>query len=329
MLVCGGCRRHVRERDASCPFCATPLRTVSAPLAAAVVSMMLACGPSLGGSSGEDGGAVATTSGATDDVGADVSTGTPSTTGDVPDSSSSSMGESTDEGDDVDSDSGAGFIYGAPDGTFECDLFAQDCMPGEKCAPYDTSAPGFVDSTACVPIPSDPDPLGAPCEYDPSTGDDSCQAGALCLSTGPDGQGRCEAVCTGNAAEPVCEAAGTTCATVFDFVPVCLAACDPVQPAACPDGEACTPVFDDWVCIGSLGVPSGTTCEFANACEPGTVCAASDAVDGCEGGCCMAVCDLDAPDPDAQCEAPAQCVPYYGDEPPDGLAHVGVCGAAG
>lgn len=314
MLVCGGCRRHVRERDASCPFCGASVRTVVAPLAIVVASVMLACGPSDGTSPGEDGEAVATMSGTTDD-GGDVSTGAPDP------SSTSGMGGSTDDGDDIDSDSGAGFIYGTPDlpGTFECDMFAQDCMRGEKCSPYDSPAPGLADSTACVPVPADPDPLGASCEYESSSGEDSCAAGAVCVVSGPDGTGRCEALCTGDATEPVCDGEGTACATIFDFVPVCLSACDPVETSACPDGQACVPLDAGWVCFGSVGLPRGSECEFVNVCEAGTLCA------DCGGSyCCTAVCDLEAEDPDAACEAPAQCVPYD-DDPPDDAAHVGVC----
>lgn len=319
MLVCGGCRRHVRERDASCPFCSTPLRTTGAPLAMAIVSMMLACGPSLGSSSGEDGGGMETTSGAPDSDGVDVSTGTPNTSDDVLDSSTgTTIGGSTDEGADSESESGAGFLYGAPT-TMECDLFAQDCMRGDKCAPFDTTAPGPADSTACVPVVADPDPLGAPCEYDPSTGDDSCEAGALCIVSGPNGTRRCESVCTGNAAEPVCEGAGTTCAIINEVVPVCLSACDPVEASACPEGEACIPLEAGWVCFGTVGFPRGSECEFVNVCEAGTLCAE------CGGSyCCTAVCDLEAEDPDAACEAPAQCVPYD-DNAPDEPAYVGVC----
>ena len=334
MLACGGCRRHVRERDPVCPFCASPIRTVVAPLAATIVTMVLACGPSVTDPSG-DGAATSTAADDTDASdgndgaeGADgLTDGSAATTG-GPDPSGTTVGGSTDDGEDVDSDSGAGFIYGAPDdpGTFECDLLAQDCMRGEKCSSFNApGAAGTLDSTACVPVAPDPDPLGAPCDYDPETGADSCDAGSFCMFSGPDGERRCEALCVGDEAAPECGET-TSCVFIEGLVPVCLPACDPLEPVACADWQACIPANDAWICFDSLETPVGESCEYVNACEAGAICANAEVLPDCEGsGCCAPLCNLGEADPDAACADPTECVAFYGDDPPTGLEDLGVC----
>ena len=333
MLVCGGCRRHVRDRDARCPFCATPLRTVTAPLAVTVVSMILACGPTLG-SSAEEGSAGSTTSDQESD-GGDVSTGSPNTTDDVPDpSTSTSIGGSTDEGDDLDSssDSGAGFIYGGPDTGSppdECDLFAQDCPDGEKCAPWANDGGPVYNATRCSVIEDQPDAVGEACEYEVSylTGLDSCDQGAVCLPSTIDASERaCVALCVGDADNPYCENPDTTCVAPYgESAGLCLPVCDPLQPEGCAPGQSCTPFGDDWACIVTQGLQPGDACEATNACATGAICLPGDELDTCDSGsCCTSLCDLGEPDPNASCVGSEECQPYY-EGAPFGWENLGVC----
>lgn len=60
LVVCEGCRRHVKEHDAACPFCKRGLPRAGLAIAAAVavsVSMAAACGTAAyGPPPGYDGG---------------------------------------------------------------------------------------------------------------------------------------------------------------------------------------------------------------------------------------------------------------------------------
>jgi len=234
---------------------------------------------------------------------------------------------------------GVGFIED-PDGggvSFECDIFAQDCAEGEKCMPWANDG-GTWNATRCSPISDNPGQPGDECTVEGSgaSGLDDCDIGAMCWDVDPETNiGQCEAMCTGDDSNPVCEDPDTTCSIANDgAIVLCLAICDPLI-QDCPDGSACYPVAEDFVCgpdaSGEMGT-AGDPCEFINVCDPGLFCLNPGAWPGCTaGGCCSPVCDLDDPAGDAQCPGEGQtCQPWYeeGAAPP-GYESVGACALPG
>jgi hypothetical protein len=224
---------------------------------------------------------------------------------------------------------------GDADDKIECDLWTQDCPPGEKCMPW--AASGNWNATKCTPVARDPDGPGEACsvEGSPYGGVDSCELGAMCWNLDPrTDTGTCVAFCTGTPDAPLCEPAGTACAIRNQGVLIlCLPTCDPVL-QGCVDDQACIPLEAQFFCVpdasGELGA-YGDPCEFLNFCDPGLYCAPNDAVPDCIGasGCCSEFCDIFADDPDAQCTGQPQgqvCVPWFEDgQAPQGLEHVGSC----
>ncbi|MEX1366905.1 MAG: ribulose phosphate epimerase [Nannocystaceae bacterium] len=241
----------------------------------------------------------------------------------------------TDDGQDSGSDD-VSFIQD-PDGggvSFECDIFAQDCPEGEKCMPWASSG-GTWDATRCSPIADNPNQPGDPCtvEGGGASGIDDCDIGVMCWDVDPEtNMGTCEAMCTGDESNPICEDPDASCTIANDgAIVLCLPNCDPLL-QDCPDGQACYPVAEDWVCgpdaSGEMGA-AGDSCEFINVCDQGNVCLDAAAWPDCQGsiGCCSPVCDLSQPDPDSQCPGAGQlCEAWYeeGNAPP-GYEDVGVC----
>jgi hypothetical protein len=222
----------------------------------------------------------------------------------------------------------------------ECDLWQQDCPRGEKCMPWANDGGSSWNATRCSPIDEDPDAPGEPCTVEGigTSGIDSCELGAMCWDVDEETlEGHCVAFCVGSPEEPMCEAPSTMCTQSGDSVLIlCLPTCDPLQ-QDCPAGDACYPVQDYWSCAPDASGEAGgygDACEFINVCDPGYVCLDASAVppgEPCEGatGCCTAICNLDDPLGDAQCEGAAggqTCQPWYenGAAPP-GYELVGVC----
>jgi hypothetical protein len=258
---------------------------------------------------------------------------TTSTTSTSSSDSSSSTSSGTPDPGGYEVDSGAeGCAFACPDppsnggggggGGLGCSTWAQNCPADQKCVPsYDWTY------TICVPLAPDPKDVGDACLVDESSADD-CGFAMMCLVD------TCVALCAGSPTSSACDDPSTTCViTNSGVLPLCLRTCDPVE-QGCDDGDACYPVNDEFVCIfdagGDMGA-YGEPCEFLNVCDPGLVCADTDAVPDCQGsiGCCSMVCDLDDDDPDASCPDVAsgqRCVAWYepGTAPPN-LGHVGVC----
>jgi hypothetical protein len=221
----------------------------------------------------------------------------------------------------------------------ECDLWLQDCPRGEKCMPWANDG-GTWNATRCSPIAEDPDAPGEPCTVEGNgvSGIDSCELGSMCWDVDPKTlEGVCVAFCVGSPENPVCEDANATCALSGDGVLIlCLPNCDPLQ-QDCSEGQACYPIQDYWSCAPDASGDAGgygEVCEFINVCNPGYVCMEASAVppgEPCEGaiGCCTAICNLDDPLGDAQCEGAADgqtCQPWYEDgTAPPGYELVGVC----
>ena len=230
-----------------------------------------------------------------------------------------------------------------PDGggvAFECDLFEQDCPPGEKCMPWSNDGGSAWNATRCSPIADDPAGPGEPCMVEGSgvSGLDDCELGAMCWDVDPETmEGTCMPFCVGSANDPYCEDPSRYCAISGDGVLIlCVPTCNPIE-QDCPDGSACYPVHDYWTCApdasGELGA-YGDPCEFINVCDPGLVCLGSAAVppgEACEGaaGCCSEICDIADPLGDAQCTGAAggqTCQAWYEEgTAPQGYEDVGVC----
>lgn len=217
-------------------------------------------------------------------------------------------------------------------GPTECDLFAQDCPRGEKCASWANDGGSTWNATRCVPVVEDPGIPGDPCIMEGSavSGIDTCELGAMCFYVDPDTlEGVCIAMCVGDPGNPTCEDPDSVCViTGSGAIIPCLPLCDPVE-QDCFEGLGCYPFNDDFFCtidfsedMGAAGDP----CDFRSACDPGTHCAIPGLVPGCEGGlgCCTSFCDL--ADPTPPCLPGQVCEPYYGaGSTPRGYEHVGAC----
>jgi hypothetical protein len=257
------------------------------------------------------------------------------------DASSSSTAPADDtHADTTASETGASFVPVPDMGThvIECDIFTQDCPPGEKCMLVGPS--GSHLDLLCMPIAEDPAGPGEPCTRtgDRWSGIDTCALGSLCWAVDPEThEGVCYAFCIGNVNSLYCQDPNATCS--FSNSPpyaLCVVPCNPLL-QDCPAGQACYPVRDSWACVvdasGDAGA-YGDACEYVNACDPGLFCLnASWAPPGlpCEGavGCCTEVCDLTDPLGDLQCAGAAEgetCQAWYeeGTAPPN-LEDVGAC----
>jgi hypothetical protein len=219
--------------------------------------------------------------------------------------------------------------------THECDMFTQDCLPGEKCMPWANDGGNSWNATRCSPISENPGQPGDECTVEGSgvSGLDDCDIGSMCWDVDPETNiGTCQAMCTGDSANPLCEDPGTACVNVNDgAIVLCLPACDPLL-QDCAEGQACYGIDDVFTCVpdasGEMGV-YGDPCEYINVCDPGLFCANADAVPGCGAslGCCSEFCDLEDEAGDAQCSGAGggqACVPWS-ENPSPGLEAVGAC----
>jgi hypothetical protein len=220
----------------------------------------------------------------------------------------------------------------------ECDLGAQDCPRGEKCMPWANDGGDAWNASRCVPLSPDAVPPGGTCTVEGSavTGIDDCIEGAMCWGVDPKTlQGTCIDLCyyenfpRQGCVEP------TVCLPLNEgYVPLCGTPCNPLQPAACPDGEACRNVAVDggFYCLPLVGgqvLDSSEYCDEAT-CLPSQVCAGAELLARCATDrCCTELCDLGDPGADAQCaviDPTLVCGPFY--EPgtaPAGLELVGLC----
>jgi hypothetical protein len=206
----------------------------------------------------------------------------------------------------------------------ECDLFAQDCPVGEKCAPWFEDSPY---GTRCVPVAPDPGAAGDACAW--IDGVDDCDFGLLCwVRDGETEEGTCVPQCGGTLREPTCPEAGQVCAILNDeLVTVCFDACDPLL-GDCPADSGCHRVVMDFVCIWTYepGV-YGDACYYVNDCDPGHTCLAETSFPACAtGGCCTPFCDVTQAEPCPEAELGVACVPVFEEGmAPAGHEDVGVC----
>jgi hypothetical protein len=219
----------------------------------------------------------------------------------------------------------------------EYDVWLQDCPPGQKCVPWANDGGDTWNATRCSWVEPDPMHPGEPCtvQGSPTSGFDDCDATSVCWHVDPNtNEGVCKAFCMGSPDAPTCSDESWHCELLIDgLVPLCRVVCDPVF-QDCPDGQGCYPFADMFDCYpdrsGSAG-QYGDPCDRVDACDPGLFCASASLVPGCQAplGCCSEFCNLDAPDPNAECSGAAQgqeCVPWWeGATSPPGYEHVGAC----
>jgi hypothetical protein len=191
----------------------------------------------------------------------------------------------------------------------DCDIFAQDCPDGEKCAAVIPDGGSNWDSARCVPV-TGTDMPGEPCTAEAvADGLDSCIKGAMCWEVDKDGNGICRHLCTGTPDAPICPDQGI-CSIGSDFLALCFPNCDPLL-QDCVEGAACYPINDGFDCARDASGDTGKAndlCEFVNACDSGLLCAGPEFVGaGCPPGsmgCCTPFCEFPAgacPNPDQQC----------------------------
>ena len=215
--------------------------------------------------------------------------------------------------------------------SFECDLFAQDCDPGQKCNVWANDGGPAWNATRCVPVDPDPDQAGEPCtvQDSPVSGLDSCDVGAICWGVDADGVGECVDFCQGSAEAPICENPDLRCGGGRS-IPLCVPSCCPIE-QDCDADEACYPANDDFHCaVDASGEDNGAfgdPCEFINSCDAGLACIGADALTDCVGaiGCCSPYCTVGTTmcadlDPEMDCE------PWFAEgQAPPGFETLGVC----
>jgi hypothetical protein len=220
----------------------------------------------------------------------------------------------------------------------ECDTVAQDCIEGDKCMPWANDGGDTWNASRCSPIAPDPVPPGGPCTAEDTavSGADDCALGSMCWSVDPKTlQGTCAAFCDPLRIPSETCAAPTLCVPLNEgYMPLCLTPCNPLQAAACPDGEACRHVDGDggFYCLpldGGVVMGSSQHCDDAT-CSPSQLCLPAGVLEGCATErCCTELCDTGDPGADALCAAlgpTLACEPFY--EPgaaPAGLEPVGAC----
>lgn len=138
------------------------------------------------------------------------------------------------------------------DAGFDCDFFAQDCPPGDKCMPRAAYGGTEWNESRCSPVADMPGQRGDPCtvEGSPYSGFDDCDFGHMCWNVDPESlQGTCVEMCYGDPSEPLCTDPDTSCAIAFDeYIVLCLPPCDPGMDL-CYAGESCTSTQGGFFCL--------------------------------------------------------------------------------
>jgi hypothetical protein len=227
-------------------------------------------------------------------------------------------------------DSGINFIEPYDIIEPDCDVFAQDCPVGEKCALYADDGGTAWNNSKCVPVMEDPAQPGEPCFVvgNGVSGIDNCDKGAMCWDTDAENMGVCVALCFGTPEALMCPA-GFVC-VINSAMALCLDGCDPLIQDCPMDGDLCIPSDQMFVCVLDGSGDEGQVhdpCMFANACDEGLYCIASANAEECDqdaDGCCQPFCDISMMSP---CTGQGQaCVAWYeeGTSPP-GYEDVGIC----
>ncbi len=250
---------------------------------------------------------------------------------------SSSGAEGVEVSSAVDTGDDGTFIieFDVPD-SGECDVFAQECPEGQKCAPYADDGGSTWNNTKCVDVAEDPAQVGEPCvaEEFGLDGIDDCDVGLFCWDVDDQNKGRCIALCGGSPETPVCPD-GTFCEiSRSGTINLCLTTCDPLADDACPiSDEVCIPNLDAFLCVLDASGEEGQVndpCAFANACDPGLYCISPENGAECDQarqGCCQPFCDVTKMN---TCAGAGQtCVAWYEQGmAPEGYEKVGICAIA-
>ncbi len=286
---------------------------------------------SIGGDSSESGTSSGTTGGETSGV---PTTGVPATSSIDAASSTSSTTETS---------TGTSTTDPAPDDTcsslcddptgpspIACDVLAQDCPEGEKCAPFIEGDESAWNAAKCVPVMGEGQ-AGELCTTveGAASGLDDCAKQAMCWSVDLQMHGYCIALCSGSELMPVC-AEGSDCYLVTEVLVLCIPECDPLL-QDCPGELLCISFGDTFVCDLDDSEAEGHlfgACELPHQCDKGLTCLSAGAANECDAqadGCCLPVCDLD--DADLVCPGVGQvCVSLYEEGmAPESFEHVGGC----
>lgn len=222
-----------------------------------------------------------------------------------------------------------------------CDIFAQNCPDGQKCAPFGLNDETFFVDTHCVPIVSDPKSLGDSCStlgnvYD---GVDTCAKGLICwdLTSEVGDSGICRAHCSGSIDSPECPPGEAGCpadspCSIFagGALTLCLTHCNPVSQNCENPLRKCIPDevnHESFKCVNASdgGLLFGGVCTVSSDCAKGLFCSLPDVASECDqdaSGCCVPFCDLN----NVQvCPGEGQeCVPWF-DTPSPECSRVGFC----
>jgi len=160
---------------------------------------------------------------------------------------------------------------GGDPGPFQCDNWAQDCPPGQKCTFWAEGGGGSWNATKCVDITGDGAP-GEPCTAIGGgfSGIDDCALGAMCWDVDQDNHGTCIALCAGAQEAPICPQM-TSCGIFSEGLSLCISTCDPLlQDCAgedlCipnPDGTTFTCVLDASGDLGKTNDPTEFVVRFS------------------------------------------------------------------
>ena len=212
----------------------------------------------------------------------------------------------------------------------QCDIWNQNCPPGQKCAPWAANGSDAWNATKCVDITGDGAP-GDPCTAPdgPTAGPDDCALGVFCWYVDDTNHGICTAMCAGPVESPTCPPDSACSLTADGVLNFCFPSCDPLL-QDCPIDQLCITINSgDFVCILDASGAAGQVndpCEFINACDPGLAClnapGATSACDQNTVGCCQPFCKF----PDAPCPNPdQQCTQWFAQPIPPGSEDIGVC----
>ena len=207
-----------------------------------------------------------------------------------------------------------------------CDVWAQDCPQGQKCAPWGEQ---YWSQAKCTPIADPPKQLGDECHVEgyATSGVDDCDLGQLCWHVDNETlAGYCIEMCSGSEQSPSCATPETTCAVLNDAIlNLCFQDCHPLT-QDCPEEESCQYAVTTFSCVPQSGAAQvGEPCELITDCQAGLTCIPSQVYPGCVGdSCCTPFCDLEEP---PQCPEPGmECVAgSQQDELPPEYDNVGLC----
>ena len=232
-----------------------------------------------------------------------------------------------------DTSTGCDFICNpTDDNPSMCDVFAQNCPEGEKCAAYADDGGSTWNANKCVPV------MGSGQHGDACTvtgggvsGLDDCVKGVMCWGVDPEtSEGNCIALCTGTVEAPVCPVNSSCKFYGGGVLNVCIPRCNPLT-SPCPGDDLCIPTGDDFTCVLDASGEEGQRydpCEYANACDQGLFCADPANAGMCDPnatGCCLQFCDITKePTP---CTDDLQCITWWveGESVPPDLANIGAC----